>query len=29
LGLVAFARQERLTKTPKDKGVLDADYKQD
>jgi hypothetical protein len=27
LGLVAFVRVEKLTKTLKEKGLLDADYK--
>jgi hypothetical protein len=29
LGLVAFVRVEKLTKTLKEKGVLDEDYKEE
>jgi hypothetical protein len=29
LGLVAFVRVEKLTKTLKEKGLLDADYKEE
>jgi hypothetical protein len=29
LGLVAYVRVEKLTKTLKEKGLLDADYKEE